>query len=737
MQVEISVTAGPAEGQHFAFDKPDCFFFGRAGDAHVSLPDDKYVSRQHFLLEISPPECKLKDLDSKNGVIVNGIRYGGRKSPKEGIEQAQSNEVYLKDGDEISVGVTRIKVFIRSDIQTDEKPYESGAQGRIIYCSHCGKDATDEADLLAQTGRTEYVCKTCRDKVSKEQLGKILKDAVATEQVRPPKETLSERLHIRGYSVDQEIKHSGIGVLYKGRVLKTDQPIVIKTLLSQGGVEPYKVYIFQRELDIIRQLHHKHIVQFFEHGKAGHIFYFIFEFVDGMDLAQFIRSKGGRISLEDAVPIMLGVLDGLAYAHHAKITLQDGEGKRETFEGIVHRNLKPQNILLTHKEDLWFPKITDFGLSKSFESAGLTNITTPGDVLGTPIYWPREQITHYRYLDPATDVFSIAAVFYEMLTGSWVREGFKELSKKAKRLGRPPGISDYMNVIGANPPISIRHRNPNIPEPVARVIDQALHETEIPHDKDKMRSILQELRYPDAGAFHDALIGAFKEIDIPESLLNVLDRYRDELLENGTKNEGETEQPLVNAVVYSVIQRTSRTDVALFVLDLVGSTQYILEEGDTNFSTLIRNIFRRVKTHPSSSDLIFLKGTGDGFLSVFHSIPAAFSLAMTFLEAPPHPDLPVRMALHWGSVMISPNKNVSGTEVHKVSQIEGVKIQDQVKPGPDEEIFPAFDRILVTKEVLKRLSDFDKVRFRHAGKFQLKGFKELCELWVLQRELAF
>jgi class 3 adenylate cyclase len=251
-----------------------------------------------------------------------------------------------------------------------------------------------------------------------------------------------------------------------------------------------------------------------------------------------------------------------------------------------------------------------------------------------------------------------------------------------------------------------------------------------------MRRILQELRYPDASTFHDALIDAFKEIGVPESLLNALDRHRDELPENGTKEEEETEQASVNAVVYSVIQRTSRMDVALFVLDLVGSTQYILEEGDTNFSTLIKDIFRRVKTHPSSSALIFLKGTGDGFLSVFRSVPAAFSLALTFLKSPPHPDLPVRMALHWGSVMISPNNNVSGTEVHKVSQIEGVKIQDQVKSGSDKEIFPMFDRILITKEALERLGDFDKERFRHAGQFQLEGFKDLCELWVLQQELA-
>ena len=74
MQVEINIIAGPARGKSFTFDEPDRFLFGRALDAHVSLPNDPYVSRQHFLLEISPPDCKITDLNSKNGIFVNTTR---------------------------------------------------------------------------------------------------------------------------------------------------------------------------------------------------------------------------------------------------------------------------------------------------------------------------------------------------------------------------------------------------------------------------------------------------------------------------------------------------------------------------------------------------------------------------------------------------------------------------------------------------------------------------------------
>lgn len=672
MRVEIHVTAGPLKGRRFIFDKPDYLLFGRTPDAQISLPNDRYVSRQHFVLEIAPPLCKLIDLNSKNGVFVNGIRYGGQKPPEAGVEQAPNGvkEVFLNDRDEIIVGDTHIKVVIPSERKKSEKtPGE----------------------------------------------------APVNQKVQSIREVSSSALSIRGYHIEQELKYDGIGTLYKAKDLNTDQFVAIKTLLLQGTIDPYQMNIFQRELNILRQLNHKHIVRFFGHGKTDDILYFIFEFVDSIDLAKFIRLKGGRISMREAFPILLNILDGLAYAHHAKITFQDIRGKRETFEGVVHRNLKPQNILLLRQGNSWIPKITDFGLSKSFESAGLTNITAPGDVVGTPIYWPREQLIHYRYLNPATDVFSIAAVFYEMVTGSWVREGFKELSDTSKRLGRLPGVSDYMDVITANPPIPIRQRNPNIPEPLAKVIDQALWEGEIPPDPNEMRELLKKLRYADAGAFRKALLNAIEAIEVSKSAIRSQARSHERSKDNTIWETTATRQPF------------SQDEVALFILDLVGSTQYILEQGDTNFSTVIGNIFRQIKTHSSSSELLFLKGMGDGFLGIFRSVSTAFSLASRLLETPIHPNIPIRMALHWGSVKIVPNKDVFGTEVHKILQIERIEIHDRLTSTKPEEVFPETNRILATKLAMERLHDSEKARFRPAGRFRLKGFKKPCELWVLHK----
>ncbi len=678
MRVELNVIEGPAKGQHFTFDKADCFLFGRSVDAHISLPEDRYVSRQHFLLEISPPECKLTDLNSKNGVFVNGMRYGGRKPPKVHIKQAPNGvkEVRLKDGDEITVGDTRIKFFIQPD---------RTASGR---------------------------------------------DALANEKTPLVTKSSAKLLNISGYEIEREIGRGHIGVVYKATESKTGKPVAIKIVSPRMKINPYKVKLFQRELDVICQIRHKHIVRFFKHEHTKGVYYFIFEFVDGLDLAKFLQARGGCISMNEAGPILLEILEGLAYAHRVKITLQTSGGQHKTFKGIVHRNLKPQNILLARQGNLWFSKIADFGLSKGLESAGFTNITTPEGLSTTPMYWPREQITHYSYPDPASDVFSIAAVFYEMLTGVYVREGFQKLFDKSIQTGCLPAISDYLKVIAANPPIPIRQRNRNIPEPLAEVIDKALRETEIPQDRVKMREVLKTLRYPDAGAFRSALLKAFKEVGVPESSKSTLQKYDDIPWEGVTGKERSIEQVSAGTVIYSAIKPTVRRNVALLVLDLVQSTQYVLDVGDTSFSTLIGNIYRRVKAHSSASELIFLKCTGDGFLMVFYTISTAFSLASTFLETPVHPDIHVRMALHWGAIKTGPHGDVLGTEVHRACRIEGVKLQDQIDTAGYEGTFPTDDRILVSRKGLEQLNTQDKAKFGALGKFRLKGFKNPCELWV-------
>lgn len=687
MRVEIIITDGPAQGQQFVFEQPDRFVFGRAIDSRVCIPNDPYVSRQHFLLEISPPDCKVTDLNSKNGLVVNGVRYGGRKSSEPGIRQAPDGEnaARLNDGDEVMVGDTRMRVKISGQPQP-------GVQERLALESESPPQPITPMGLLH----------------------KLLKDA-AGKKSEPDIPT------IKGYRIEKMLNRGGMGMVYKAVEAKTGQTVAIKIMFPHMAADPENIATFQREIDVTRQLNHPHIVQLLNHGKTEKTFYFVMEFVDGMNLYEFLQSRGGQLSVHDAAPLMLQMLDGLAFAHQATITAAIAGGQTKTFTGVVHRDLKPQNILLGRRGEEWIPKISDFGISKSFEAAGLTNITKPGSVLGTPMYWPREQITHYKYLNPATDVFSLATVFYEMLTGKWIREGFDALFEKCKQQKRPATIAEYMQIIMGNPAIPIQQRNPNIPAPIAQVIDRALKEAEVPYDEVKMRDALAELRYADAAVFQKALLDAFESAGFTPHA-NQPRIPTPALPHRAAVVNGE--------IFYSLMPPVSTQDVALLVLDLKESSEYLHEVGDTYFSNLIGNIYKIARSHPSASDLNFLKSTGDGFLAVFHSTSAALSLAAAFLH---HPALPskthLRMAIHWGSVKTGPEGDVLGVEVHKVFRIENVQQQDQVdKNNP----FPAADRILITSQALMSLNAVEQSRFRYAGTFQIKGFDEFCPLWIFQ-----
>ncbi len=730
MRINIDVIAGPAMGKEFTFEKPDCFLFGRALDSRISLPGDPYVSRQHFLLEMAPPECKITDLDSKNGTFVNNIRYGGRRPITPDKQQAPEGvkEVKLHDGDEIIVGDTRMLVRIMSAQKISKQDastlsHVSTPVKRKVACIRCNKDVTAEAGLRGQVAGAEYICKACREEKAEDHsdvLQDLLEDAVE-------KQSVPDAPSIDGYFIEELISRGGMGMIYKARDLETGLSVVVKTMLPHVATDPEGVLAFQREIDLTRQLNHSNVVHLFTHGKADGIFYFILEYIDGMDLGQLLDSHNGPLTLDEAAPIMLGTLAGLAHAHSAKITMNMGQETPRIFTGVVHRDLKPQNVLLTRKNDHWLAKVTDFGISKSFESAGLSNMTSPGEVLGTPMYWPREQITHYKYLHPATDVFSVAAVFYEMLTRAWVREGFTTLFEQCRERKRYPGIADYMTVISGNPTIPICEQNPGIPEPVARVLDHALQEAEVPHDANKMRDMLAKLRYPDAGVFLEALVNAFRDCGL------ALDNFR--LEETPIENQkSKIENQNTRNIVYTIAaKQVPKQQVALFVLDLVHSTEFVIDFGDTYFSTLIGQIHKIARNHSSASELIFMKNTGDGFLAVFHSMPAAFSLAQAFLEAYDCQDIHLRIALHWGKVKSGPGGDVLGREVHRVCRVEGVKPDDLVDAAEDGKSLPLLNRILITTEGRKQLDASFQSQFEPVGAYRLKGFGKPCELWLFEK----
>ena len=147
--VSLVVTAGPIRGQRYDFAQHDTFLFGRAPECHARLAaSDTSASRHHFLLEVNPPEARLRDLGSLNGTHVNGVRHGGRRageSPEDAAARGGA-EVDLRHGDEVRVGATVIRVEVAAP----------------PLCTDCGRPIADaERGRCAWVGG-QYLCEACR-----------------------------------------------------------------------------------------------------------------------------------------------------------------------------------------------------------------------------------------------------------------------------------------------------------------------------------------------------------------------------------------------------------------------------------------------------------------------------------------------------------------------------------------------------------------------------------------------
>jgi serine/threonine protein kinase len=200
----------------------------------------------------------------------------------------------------------------------------------------------------------------------------------------------------------------GMGAVYRARQKQLDRIVALKILPPDIGRDALFADRFTREARALAKLNHPGIVTLYEFGESGGQFYFLMEFVDGVNLRQLLQA--GRVSAREALAIVPQICDALQYAHD---------------QGIVHRDIKPENILLDRRGRV---KVADFGLAKIMASgsepavahgadAGSAMLTEAGKVMGTPNYMSPEQITAPGEVDHRADIYALGVVFYQMLTG--------------------------------------------------------------------------------------------------------------------------------------------------------------------------------------------------------------------------------------------------------------------------------------------------------------------------------
>jgi hypothetical protein len=487
-KITLEVTQGPIRGKVFNFEDHDTFIFGRARDCHARLSqEDTTASRHHFLLEVNPPDVRVRDLGSLNGTYVNGKKYGGRREGESPQEAAQRKlpDLDLNDHDTIGVGETVFIVRIQAPAFCcrchKEIPEEFQAMCRWIEdtficpqckeqienvkeaskpeparCEHCGKDVSAE---LGGVPADDYICEVCRTQAKFDPVGVLVQLLLHQREEGQEEASLS---NIAGYKIERMIGRGSMGAVYLAQRRDDSVKVALKIMLAKVPVDEKSRQRFHHEVETIGELHHSNIVELYEHGSAGSGFYFAMEYCSAGNIEEYMQKKGGRLSLEEAGWMILQILEGLAYAHQ---------------KGYVHRAIRPSNILLTGHSK-YNAKLADFGLVRSFERSGFSGMSATGAGASASLFTPREQLTQFRSSSPVSDVWSLAASFYYLLTGQTPRVF--------------PQAKDPIEVILRGGFVPIRECFPSIPRKVAKVIDRALD--------DDMKE-----RYPDAAEFLRAL----------------------------------------------------------------------------------------------------------------------------------------------------------------------------------------------------------------------------------------
>ncbi len=219
------------------------------------------------------------------------------------------------------------------------------------------------------------------------------------------------------YTIEREIGQGGAATIYLAHDVKHDRPVAVKVL--RGHVRsPHATDRFLREIKLLTQLRHPHILSLFDSGDARGLLYYVTPYIAGESLHSRLK-RDKQVPLAEAVSISLEVADALDYAHR---------------ENVMHRDIKPGNILL----DGGHATVADFGIARAIRESGEAMLTASGSTLGTPAYMSPEQVLGERDIDGRSDIYGLACVLFEMVTGELPFMGTRGVVENHRKFTDPP-----------------------------------------------------------------------------------------------------------------------------------------------------------------------------------------------------------------------------------------------------------------------------------------------------------
>ncbi len=269
------------------------------------------------------------------------------------------------------------------------------------------------------------------------------------------------------YEILKMLGEGGMGAVYKAIDRELDRLVALKVIRPELAGHPSILQRFKQELILARKITHRNIIRIFDLGVVEGLRFITMEFVEGQDLASLLEQR--KFTPEETVKIIRQVCAALEAAH---------------VEGVVHRDLKPQNIMI---ESSGRVVVMDFGLARSMEATGMTQA---GALMGTPAYMSPEQAKGMP-ADERSDIFSLGIIFYQMLTGTLPFEADTALASMLLRTQGPPP-----------PPVQI---DPAIPQPLSDIALKSLA-TNTQDRYQSAASLGQDLHDWEEGTLHKVIV---------------------------------------------------------------------------------------------------------------------------------------------------------------------------------------------------------------------------------------
>jgi serine/threonine-protein kinase len=242
------------------------------------------------------------------------------------------------------------------------------------------------------------------------------------------------------YRLERTLGQGGMATVYLAEDLKHHRNVAVKVLREDLSASVGAAR-FLREIEIAAQLQHPNILPLLDSGDAGGLLFYVMPYVEGQSLRERLR-RGGELPVGEAIRLLVEIVDALAYAHE---------------HGVVHRDIKPDNVMLTGRHAL----VTDFGVAKAVsEATGSDGITSMGVALGTPAYMAPEQAVADPHIDQRADIYALGVLGYELLTGTTPFAGVTPQQVLAAHITEDPA------------PVT-KHR-PGVPEPLATAVMRCL-----------------------------------------------------------------------------------------------------------------------------------------------------------------------------------------------------------------------------------------------------------------------